>query len=49
MNKILLILVLFFSTVINQELTGFQLAEKMHNKSEPIDSKSDIEMNLINL
>ena len=49
MNKILLILALFFSTVINQETTGFQIAEKMHNKPEPKDSKSDIEMNLINL
>ena len=49
MNKTLLILALFFSVASSQDITGFQIAEKMHNKPEPKDSKSDIEMNLINL
>jgi len=49
MKKILLVLVLFSSIVISQNMTGIQLAEEINNNPEPKDSKSNIEMSLINL
>ena len=47
--KKLLIIYLLFNIILNQEITGLQLAEQMHNKPEPKDSKSMISMDLINI